>query len=445
MVLYFFKKLTWYLPAYLLITLLSFWLNEITPSDPVLDALQVQEGQRFSASSYSATAKQLRRDKPLFYFELTNQAFPDTLYKFVHKHKIQSLSARIWKFGNWDKIVSYYQRLEQLSTQLPDSSAVGRLLEKLLYERSAKQEASSLDQAQTIASVEWQAEMRDLRELYRQLETEKQSNKCYYPKIIWYGLDNQYHYWMESLFNGKFAGHRQQKGFVATIRIPIMVTFCVSSMAILTAFSLGIVNGYCLMRWEGKILGYAYSNLLFMLYAVPTFLMATFCVSGINGLVGLDRESQMSDNFITFLFKNFIYLIFPMLCVGYRTMTVVSRHLYSALMDEARKDYIRTARAKGLLENQILIRHQLKNALFPLITLFGQLFPLAVAGSVTVEAIFDLPGMGQLAALAISTKNYMLLYAILSLSAFFALLGSLMADVLYAYVYPPQRGKFVNS
>jgi peptide/nickel transport system permease protein len=134
-----------------------------------------------------------------------------------------------------------------------------------------------------------------------------------------------------------------------------------------------------------------------------------------------------------------LLLIFPTICVSYRLMTVVARHLQMSLLDELKKEYVRTARAKGMRTSNILYYQVLKNALFPLITLFGQTFPLAVAGSVTVEVIFNINGMGSLAYEALRQQNHSLIYAILTLSALIAMAGSLVADVLYGYANPQKN------
>jgi len=100
------------------------------------------------------------------------------------------------------------------------------------------------------------------------------------------------------------------------------------------------------------------------------------------------------------------------------------------------QDYIRTARAKGLDEKKVIWKHALKNSLLPIITLFADVFPLSVSGSVVLEHIFNIPGMGQLSYEAFFAKNYPVIFAVLMLTAFLTLFGNLVSDILYAWVDP---------
>jgi peptide/nickel transport system permease protein len=99
-------------------------------------------------------------------------------------------------------------------------------------------------------------------------------------------------------------------------------------------------------------------------------------------------------------------------------------------------DYIRTAKAKGLPDSKVIYKHGLRNALLPIITIFSTIFPAAVGGSVIIEVIFGIPGMGQEIFQAISMKDYTLIVAVFTLSGFMTLVGYLVADILYAIADP---------
>ena len=108
-----------------------------------------------------------------------------------------------------------------------------------------------------------------------------------------------------------------------------------------------------------------------------------------------------------------------------------------ANMEEVvRQDYIRTARAKGLSEWTVIMKHALRNSLIPLVTLFAGLLPGLVAGSIIVEYIFNIPGMGSLSILALSSRDYPLMMLLFSVGAILTLFGILISDLLYAVVDP---------
>jgi peptide/nickel transport system permease protein len=100
------------------------------------------------------------------------------------------------------------------------------------------------------------------------------------------------------------------------------------------------------------------------------------------------------------------------------------------------QDYIRTAKAKGLSNYIVIYKHGLRNALLPIITVFSNIFPAAVGGSVIIEVIFGIPGMGQEIFGAIGTKDYTMIVAVFTLSGFMTLIGYLIADILYAVADP---------
>lgn len=111
------------------------------------------------------------------------------------------------------------------------------------------------------------------------------------------------------------------------------------------------------------------------------------------------------------------------------------------MLDVLQQDYIRTARAKGLGERKVIWKHAFRNALFPIITLFASVFPAALAGSVVIEWIYNIPGMGNLTLSAINERDWPIVYTVLMLSAILTMIGILIADVLYALLDPRVRFK----
>ena len=111
----------------------------------------------------------------------------------------------------------------------------------------------------------------------------------------------------------------------------------------------------------------------------------------------------------------------------------------AAMLDVIRQDYVRTARAKGLSERQVILKHAWRNALIPIITLLGYVFVILVEGSLVVENIYSWPGMGQLAVTSLTNRDYPVVMAIVLLSSLLILFGTLLSDILYAVVDPRVR------
>ena len=136
---------------------------------------------------------------------------------------------------------------------------------------------------------------------------------------------------------------------------------------------------------------------------------------------------------------NLSQLIWPALAVGYRYAAVATRMTRSAVLEVLREDYIRTARAKGLREGTVLIRHALKNALLPIVTVIGLEFAFLISGLVVTEQVFNLNGIGKLFVEAISQRDYTMVQSLVLLSAFVFIFVNFIVDLINAYLDPRIR------
>ena len=133
------------------------------------------------------------------------------------------------------------------------------------------------------------------------------------------------------------------------------------------------------------------------------------------------------------------HLALPALTLGVVGAASTARYQRAALLDVVRQDFVRTARAKGLPERRVLLVHALRNALLPLITLFGLTFPFLLTGAVLVETVFAWPGMGLLAVNAILQRDYPIVTAAALVASVMVVLGNLLADALYGVADPRIR------
>jgi len=131
-----------------------------------------------------------------------------------------------------------------------------------------------------------------------------------------------------------------------------------------------------------------------------------------------------------------MHMILPVTCYTYGSLAYYTRFIRSNLAEVVRQDYVRTARAKGLTEGVILVKHAFRNALVPFVTLIGLSLPALLSGSVILERIFAWPGMGRLFFEAIDGRDYPLIMGLTMAFSVVILLGTLLADLLYALVDP---------
>jgi ABC-type dipeptide/oligopeptide/nickel transport system permease component len=132
-------------------------------------------------------------------------------------------------------------------------------------------------------------------------------------------------------------------------------------------------------------------------------------------------------------------MIFPAIALGTSNMAFLARITRSAMLEVLHDDYIRTARAKGLSERVVIFRHALKNALLPVVTVFGYEFGRLISGTVIIEVIFLVPGMGRLLVTSIFNRDFPMIQAVVLLIAVIVLVLNVLMDLLYAWLNPRIR------
>jgi len=133
------------------------------------------------------------------------------------------------------------------------------------------------------------------------------------------------------------------------------------------------------------------------------------------------------------------HLVMPVFVSCFGALAAMSRYMRSSMLEVLHKDYIKTARAKGLSENRVVYKHALKNALLPIITILGLSVPGLIGGSVIVESVFGIPGMGRLFFESVMGRDYPVIMAVLVIGALLTLLGNFLADISYLFADPRIR------
>ena len=169
--------------------------------------------------------------------------------------------------------------------------------------------------------------------------------------------------------------------------------------------------------------------------ATPTWWTGLVIIVVLSTTTGWFPQGQGRDGPLDWL----KHIIVPAMILGLGGLVAFTRYVRSQVLEVLGQDHVRTARAKGLIEFAVVNRHVLRNALLPVVTLLGGLFPALVSGAALTEGIFNWPGMGRLYLEAASTRDYPLLLAIITLLTIVTLLGTLMADILYGVVDPRIR------
>ena len=211
-------------------------------------------------------------------------------------------------------------------------------------------------------------------------------------------------------------------------------------LSYLIAVPSGIVSGYKINSFFDK----SSSVIYFILYSLPgiwvaILLQVFFCEGGkfpIFPLRGLAVEN--SENLTTWqiMSATLFNSVLPVICLSYGAIASLSRYARSSMAEVMNQEFIRTARAKGASEFRVVINHAFRNSVISLITLFSGILPALIAGSVIVEYVFNIQGMGNLSLLALSSRDYPLQMALFFMTTFLSLLGLLIADLLYMLADP---------
>ncbi|QDI91623.1 ABC transporter permease [Salicibibacter halophilus] len=256
------------------------------------------------------------------------------------------------------------------------------------------------------------------------------------------GLDDpahiQYVRWMGDILQGdlgnSFITNRPVSTMIAE-RLPNTLILMLAStiMAIVVAIPFGIISA---MRQYSKI-DYTVTFVSFMGLAAPNFWIGLILVMILSVQLGWFPVGGVGTLGAEFdILDRLHHLILPAFVLGTAEMAGLTRYTRTSMIDVKNQDYIRTARAKGFKERKVVYKHALRNALLPLITIFGLMLPVFIGGSVVVEQIFNWPGLGSLLLEATHQRDYPLVMSLTMIGAVLVVLGNLIADILYAIVDP---------
>ncbi|MBT0662756.1 ABC transporter permease [Geobacter pelophilus] len=266
-----------------------------------------------------------------------------------------------------------------------------------------------------------------------------------------YGLDKplhvQYVSWLNRLarldFGRSFAP--DNRPVIDKIKERLPITISLNVVALIIEFGLAIPIGILAAVYRNSLFDKGITIFVFLGFAVPTFWLALLLmyffgvklnwlpISGLHSL-GSDRLP-----FVQRLLDLARHLVLPLTIASFGSLAGVSRFMRSTMLEVIGQDYMTTARAKGLSERAVILRHGLRNALLPVITLLGFSLPGLIGGSVIFETIFAIPGMGQLFYMGVMARDYPLVMGILVIGAGLTLIGNLLADIAYAFADPRIR------
>ncbi|HVZ93019.1 MAG TPA: ABC transporter permease [Phycisphaerales bacterium] len=261
------------------------------------------------------------------------------------------------------------------------------------------------------------------------------------PRVVWVGAPD---------LGVAFSSGRRVSELIAEA---LPITLLLNVLAFPIVYAVAVPCGVVAAVRRGRVVDRVSRGVFVTLWSVPTIVAAVLLVGFLSGKygwfpagglssVGAERATFLpgtgsnGEFEMGWLLDRAWHLVLPVVCLVYGGFAVLSRQTRAAVLEQLGADYVRTARAKGVPEGRIVTRHVLRNSLLPIITMFAALFPATLAGSVVVEKVFSIPGMGTLLIGAIDLRDREVLLGVALMIGVVNVVALLVADVLYAMVDP---------
>ena len=451
----------WLVPLTLwLVSLLAFALQESAPGDPVTSYLQQDLldpslpllDYRVQAAAYERAAAELGARLPAFYVTIRTLAVPDTLHRILPLRRRKAFRQWCQRSGHPGLVQAWYNHLDQWAMEIrlrdpqhrnQDFQPARRIAVELPLVSDPQQVRKILSQLPDsllgAAPATWE----------ERLPTQQVwSWRNWIPVVSWHGAANRYHRWLTSFFTASPARSWQDgQPVFRKIWLAARWTLLMNGIALVLAFGISIPVGVWLAGHAGRRRDRWTTFLLYAAYSVPGFWLGTllliFLTTPTYGMdwfpsLGLGSPDPGAPWWEVLRIR-LSHLILPVFCLTYGAVAYLTRQVRNAMLQELKEPYILQAWAWGLTRRQVLWQQAFRNARFPLITILGTVLPGLLAGSVAIEIIFNIPGMGRLTYTSILAQDWPVVYRILLLAAGLTILGTLLADLLYSRTDPRVR------
>ena len=452
---FFIQRILWILPTIFITLLIVFGLTKLVPGDPVAHylnrSLEDPELSLFTSQEYKLATSRLGLDKPLFYFSIQPSNYPKDLFTISHRQKFLAKHWLDYYRADWNDIKSFFLRADKIIESEDSSSKIVRnSLGRFIYTPKGKNSIPEFlinpapfeEPADTMFQ-----HLNELKQLYHRIIKERNGKVFVRPKFYWYGSANQFHQWVSNTLSFDF-GYSLRDGQSASLKVfealrwTLVINIISIAIAYFFAIIIGTYAGYYENSWFDKLTSY----LLSFAYAIPIFWMATLFVvffttpefgawTNIFPSVGIWFRTQ-EDTFLEILLKNFNQFWIPVICLSTSLMAFIARQVHAGVSQEKSKKYVLQARAKGISEHRILWGHIFRNASFPLITMIAGILPASISGSLVLEVICSIPGMGRLMYQSMLGQDWPIVVAVVFIGIILTIAGLFLSDILYQIVNP---------
>lgn len=480
------KRLFLFIPTLLVISVLAFVISVFAPGDPLRNVIQENNvsANNTSSTSTAERRKNLGLDLPVFYVTIETWADCDTLYRIADSDQRNMLFRMGRKIGDPQKTMQWFHTLLRTDTLLKQvntaefpfnrpafknnlisiNNLVYQMSRTSLHERRLERADSLNNLLRIFPGLQHVSENWTISEQLLNKALEEGSWwKQWLPAIRFHGFENQYHQWLwgngrdrKGVIRGDFGiSFRDGQPVSQHIGTKIKWTLLIMSLGLLLAsimaFGAGIFKTLKPTHLISKIVDVS----SFAFWALPLFFLANLSLllfanpDMLDWFPGSGIRNTADFNSSWSIFRRLVYyppyLVLPVMVYALSSFGFLYRQFSSALQSEMQKEYIIAGRARGLSLKHLVLHHALRNALIPMVTLLGQYFPLLISGSVLLETIFSIPGMGLEIYESTISKDYPMIVALFTLFGFFTMLGYLLSDIGIALLDPRIRWSNKNN
>jgi peptide/nickel transport system permease protein len=424
------------IPVMIAISLVTFYLKGVlTSSIHQSDIEQIQRPTRLAPRSFT----ELKPLLPSFYFSILPFNFPDTLF-LITDEKLRFRATQFLKQGVQWKPLMVYLKAEY---QLYDHEFSGY---PAIYQTSGLSELKQIQSlyADSLSNNPYYANWSGL---FSSLVQSKQTTSLLIPTLHWYGINNEYHQWIKKILLGNWGNSSiDNRPAWTKIKEALSWTLTLNLFALLLVYLFALIIGeYLFTNVQSRFTKWLENFLLFF-HSIPRFFLAMILIS----VFASDNIFPWFHIFPTPGFIDFnpgsnlvqkwtIYggaMILPLICMILPSLAYISRLYANKLFEEKAKPYAFMAWARGMSAKNIIRKHVRKNALIPILTLIGIEIPSLIGGSVVIEVLFNIPGMGRLMLQSIVLQDWVIVFDILLLTGLLTLLGKLGTDIFIRFFDP---------
>lgn len=462
---YVFIRILLVIPVFFVLCTAVYLISTFTPGDRIGQYLEIY-GMNYSGSKqisdddYMKTARKLNLDKPHFYFSIIPRYYPDTIFRIVLPLRHRLATVFLNESGSWKLSSALLNETDKLK-KLADTS--GQVLinevaevhiEKMLISSSLHEFEINLYKLCAIAVRDSFIQMIEITDDISHLLEDRKNNylpeKSFLPRLIWNGTENRFHKWFGkvlksdfgiSMIDGRKVFDKLKDAFPFTLAYVLMAYI----FSFILAIPFGIISAFNAKSKIVKVI----ESILSAVYSVPVFWLSTLAVIFLTtdevsaylnifpsiGIGFTEPDAPVFDRIVAAL----PHFVLPAIIVALYSGAYLSLLIKRNIEKEMSETYFISLIAKGISRRNAILRHAFPNSMLPLVTIIVMGFPAALAGSVVIEVIFNIPGMGRLLYDSLLRYDWNVVFAVVVLIGLLTYIFYITGEVIYSFLNPKIR------